>query len=163
MKSSSWLILLVSAGLTACGSPSAPHGSTAEGSPAQVLNEKVAALARSQLDECMSNEFEALRRLSPCKTGDITLAQLANNTKISQADRGVFIKASDRLDGYGKQITQIYQQSDLASAQRIAEARTWAQLEATQNRLALVNHKITWGEYLRQRMSIEAEMLRRAK
>jgi len=163
MKIRAWLIVLVASGLTACASPSGQEGSTAQSGAAEALNEQVAVLARSQLDACMSAEFAALRRLSPCQTGDITLAQLANNTKINPRDRDLFIKASDRLDEYSKQITQIYQRSDLASAQRVAQARIWAQSEATQNRLAIVNQKITWAQYLRQRMSIEAEMLRRAQ
>lgn len=154
---------MVAAGLAACSSPSSQVGATREDNPAQALNEKVAAIAQSLLNDCMSTEFESLRRLSPCKTGDITLAQLANNSKINSRDRELFIQASDRLDAYSKQITQTYQQSDLTSAQRVAQARTWAQFETTQNRLALLNQKITWGEYLRQRMSIEAEMLRRAQ
>lgn len=163
MKTRPWPGLLLLFGLMGCGTASNPGSAVTNGDVANALNEKVAALAQAQLQACQAPEFESLRRLSPCKSDEITFAQLANSTKMSPRERALFIQASDRLDGFGKQITALYQASGIEAAQRIGSARAWAQAESTQNRLALVNQQVTWGEYLRQRMSIEAEMLRRAR
>lgn len=149
--------------LSACGSTAVQQPVLSRDANIDAINNKITSLSKAQLDACLSQEFSRLRVLTPCRVDDITFNQLANNKKITNQERDLFIQASTKLDEYGKQITQAYREAGVAAAIKIADARAWAHGQSLQNRLALVNREITWGEYLRQRMNIEAAMLRRAQ
>lgn len=160
-----WKSLVVFAAVSLSGCTTGPISNTvpAASSNIDAINLKTASLSKEQLDTCMSQKFDRLRALTPCLTADITFTQLANNQKINSQDRELFIQASTKLDEFGKQITQAYRDAGVDGASKIADARSWAHAQSLQNRLALVNREITWGEYLKQRMNIEAAMLRRAQ
>lgn len=159
----SMFIIVATITLSACGtSPDVGQESTRT-AEIDATNQKISALIKAQLNTCMNETFETLRLLSPCQTENITFTQLANNTKITNQERELFIQASTQLDAFSKQITQTYRDADINSANKIADARAWAHTQSLENRLALINKKITWGEYLKQRMNIEASMLRQAQ
>lgn len=129
----------------------------------QQLKEEVSKLSLLQKDECLKPVYAPLRAKAPCSTTDISLAQLADSTKITDSQKILFIQAASTLDTYTKSITALYRRSESATGQRIAEARESAFVQVTNNRLELIDRKITWGQYLRNRQAIELEMLKRAQ
>jgi hypothetical protein len=159
----STVIVVATIMLSACGTNPDLRPESSLAAEIDAANQKISALIKAQLSICMNQKFEKLRLISPCQTENITFAQLANNTKITNQERELFIQASTQLDAFSKQITQTYRNADIGSSNKIADSRTWAHTQTLENRLALINKKITWGEYLKQRMNIEARMLRQAQ
>ena len=127
------------------------------------LNDEIIKLHMKQKEECMKPEYEPLRLKAPCSAKDVTFAQLADTTKITDAQKSLFMKAAAVMDGYSKSITELYRQSGSSAGQKIADARDWAYGQSNNNRLELVERQITWGSYLKNRQSIEQEMIKRTQ
>jgi hypothetical protein len=159
----STVIVVAAIMLSACGTNPDLKQKSSRTAEIDATNQKISALFKAQLSTCMNQKFEKLRLISPCQTENITFTQLANNTKITNQERKLFIQASTQLDAFGKQITETYRDADIDGANKIANARAWAHTQALENRLALINKEITWGEYLKQRMNIDASMRRQAQ
>ena len=152
--------------LTACTTVDLNDPSTttaSAGSPETVLNSKVDALLQEQRSICLEPKYAAMRSKSPCLNSEINFTQLADSSKITDAQRAQVVDAFTRMDKLYNEITTVYQAYGTEQTQRIAQARTWAFEQSLKNRLQLVNRNITWGQYLDQRMKINAEMMRRAQ
>lgn len=156
------LIMAFTLLLNACSTQTVNQGPIVENSAVQESNEKINRIVALQKEECMKSEYAAIRQKSPCSSKDITFAELTDATKMTNAQKVLFMKAIAVLDSYSKQITDIYRQLGTPEANKIADAREWSQAQAVTNRLELVEKKITWGVYLRSRQQQDAEMLRRA-
>lgn len=127
------------------------------------IPDAIAKLSQRQKEECLKAEYEPLRVKAPCSAKDVTFAQLADTTKMTDAQKALFLKAASAMDSYSKSITDLYRQTGTPAGMKIADAREWAYSQSTNNRLELVDRKITWGTYLRNRQNIEQEMLKRAQ
>ncbi len=159
-------IVLAASLLTACASvdlndPSASAGPAS--TPEAVLNQKIDAALQEQRTICLEPKYAAMRSKSPCLNSEINFAQLADNTKITDAQRAQVIDAFTRMDRLYNEITAMYQAYGTEQSIRIAQARTWAFEQSLKNRLQLVNRNVTWGQYLDQRMKINSEMMRKAQ
>lgn len=132
-------------------------------SPEAVLNSRIDQLLEQQRSICMDAAFAAMRQKSPCSNRDITFAQLADNSKITRSQRTQVIEAYTRMDPVYREITELYATYGTPEGEKVAQARDWAHEQSVASRLALVNGKITWGQFLEQRMKINAEMMKRAK
>ena len=127
------------------------------------VTDAIAKLNVQQKEECMKPEYAPLRLKAPCSTKDLTFAQLADTTKMTDVQKDLFMQATTVMDSYSRSITDLYRQTGTPPGLKIADARDWAYAQSTQNRLELVERKITWGNYLKQRQQIEQDMLKRAQ
>lgn len=159
------MLLLTIALVSACTTVDLndPTAQAGQESPEAILNQKISALLQEQRKVCMDPKYAAVRSKSPCQSSNITFASLADNNKITATQRAQLIEASTQMDRYSHEITSLYRAFGTEPALRIADARDWAYKQSLQNRLNLANGKITWGQYLDQRMKIESEMMRRAQ
>lgn len=136
-----------------------PGSSAASGT----FEQKLETLHQSQQTICMSAQYATLRQKNPCDSKDISFAQLADNARITATQRQEMVQAYTQLDAVYKEITMLYQGHGSEQATRIAKAREWAFEQSRDNRLNLVNGKISWGQYLNQRLKINAAMNQRAQ
>lgn len=137
--------------------------SSASGTPQAVLNQQIDKLLLEQRSVCMSAQYEAMRQKNPCSIADITFAQLADNSKITNTQRPQVIDAYTKMDKLYQEITALYQAFGTEQATKVVQARNWAYEQSLKNRLSLVNGQITWGQFLDQRKQINTEMMRRAR
>ena len=156
------LIVVLALLISACANQSANQVMQQDHSAIKNSNEQIGQLVALQKEECMKPEYVALRQKSPCTSKDITFAELTDATKMTNAQKVLFMKAVAVLDAYSSQITDIYRKLGTPEAMKIVDAREWLQSQNTNNRLELVERKISWGVYLRNRQQLDAEMLRRA-
>jgi len=159
------VVMLSAALLTACTTVELSKSEPAQGQAMTeaVLNQKIDALLSQQRQICMDPKYADLRGKSPCQTSEITFKQLTDNAKITSGQRIQLIEASTQMDRINKEITALYAAFGTEQATRVAQARQWAYEQSITSRLNLVNQKITWGQYLDQRVKINTEMLRKAQ
>lgn len=125
------------------------------------LKEQLNQLNRSQYDICTSTKYAALQSFNPCSNKDISFAQLADNKKVTPAQRAQMIALYTELDPVYQQITALYKNQGSDDGRLIADARDWAFEQARENRLQLINGKVTWGQYLDRRVKINNTMSQR--
>ncbi|MDO8692723.1 MAG: hypothetical protein Q7J51_01360 [Sheuella sp.] len=157
------LIVVFALLISACATQNTNQVTQVDNFAIKNSNEQIEQIVALQKEECMRPEYVVLRKKSPCASRDITFAELTDATKMTNAQKVLFIKAVAVLDVYSNQITDIYRQLGTPEAIKVVDAREWLQSQNMNNRLELVERKITWGVYLRNRQQMDSEMLRRAK
>lgn len=128
--------------VTGCASSSLKDSFQAENNR---LHEKSKAI-------CAMPEFAQIFAKMACSPQDITFEQLADNTKITEEQKPIFLKLVAQSDALSKETIESFRNGD-DGAKRWAGYLDSIQSENNELRLALYNGKITWGAYNQRRKS----------
>ncbi len=107
---------------------------------------------------CNKAEYQVILAKSPC--GEISFAQMADSSKITEAEKELFIKFATEFDAASaEQIAFLYRRGHLGDTKSLVGAVQWEYtLQQTQRAaLDLVGQKVTWGEFVTRRKAISVE------
>ena len=91
---------------------------------------------------------------TPSKNTDIVFAHLSDKTKITPEQKTLFSSYLAEIEPLELKITATLRSANQTQATRIADLRDVSLLQSNQNRLNLIDQKITWGEFNIKRKEI---------
>lgn len=121
---------------------------------AEKLRELVSQLSAERDAMCASVEFALIVERMPCRNDAPTSGQLADKTKLSEADKPSLVKLLDAQEAARRKIisaTQIWGESISVPWTAAMERDVASSMVNAGN---LVAGKITWGEYNKRRLEI---------
>lgn len=124
-----------------------PEGSTP-------YSEAIGAIVTEQKASCSREDLQAFYRKAPCTTGDTTLDQLADRSKISADEKPALSKWRAAQDEFNKRVESIHREYNLQRGNPIAQVIEKASMAGDALALELYNGKITWGEFNNRRREL---------
>lgn len=115
------------------------------------LNAQVVAEAKAM---CQRQEYEVITAKSACATGDMKPEQLADTSKLREADKVAFLKMRGEMEARERRLisgTQIWGQTVSVPWSNAMER---AAASSADNARALYGGRVTWGEFNRRRVEI---------
>ncbi len=103
---------------------------------------------------CARPEFAPVFNRSSCHLGDLTIAQLADTTKIATADKKVFSQIRKESQDMGREAAAAYRAFGGERGRKIASAIDRAELLAEKNAIDLYAGNIGWGEFSQRRRDV---------
>lgn len=106
---------------------------------------------------CDDKRFEAYYTKTSCKSSELSLAQLSDNSKITAAQKRALDQLSPEINGINKETLELQRNS---TAKNLSARITTLQnsIDADErNRLNLYTGKITWGQYNNTRKEISKD------
>lgn len=112
---------------------------------------------------CANPDYKPYYSKSACQAADISFEQLADQNKITPAQKAVLLKQRAAIADIQKARTELNRRAG-GRAAKIADAgNTYLIPQNDQNNLDLYNGKITWGEYNKNRKDIYLKFQERIK
>ena len=116
------------------------------------------ALAKSLNDRnkaiCENPAYSPLFMKSPCLSKEISLAHLADNTKISKDEKAILVKYRLDIDAVTTERINFFRGDGNPIDRQVADLMSSSQPEITKYNLDLYNEAITWGEYNQRRKAL---------
>ena len=103
---------------------------------------------------CKRPEFAAIYARSACHLGDLTISQLADSSRLANADKAAFSKVRKESQDIGRKAAAAYRAFGGDRGRRVAAAIDRAELMAERNGVDLYQGHITWGEYSQRRREV---------
>jgi len=111
---------------------------------------------------CSDPEFKAFYAKTACRQLDITFEQIADNTKITAAQKTALVKQRAAADVYLKD-NMAFQRSLGSRGNKVADLQqNFLMPKSDSIYLDLYNGKITWGEFNKQRKELAIQFRERA-
>ncbi len=114
--------------------------------------EQLDKLQKQSDERCASPEFKAYYEKSPCRTNQINFQYISDNSKITPAQKKIFLKLRAAIEEGQRQRIQVDRETGFGWAADVFEQFSIPPNDA--NNLDLLNGKITWGEYNTKRRDI---------
>lgn len=112
---------------------------------------------------CENPDYKPYYSKSACQAQDITFEQLADQSKITSAQKAVLLKQRAAIAEIQKARAELNKRAG-GKAAKIADAgNSYLIPQNDQNNLDLYNGKITWGEYNKNRKDIYTKFQERIK
>ena len=103
---------------------------------------------------CKRPEFAAIYARSACHLGDLTISQLADSSRLANADKAAFSKVRKESQDIGRKAAAAYRAFGGDRGRRVAAAIDRAEVMAERNGVDLYQGHITWGEYSQRRREV---------
>ncbi len=103
----------------------------------------------------MKPEYQVVIDKAPIKLTDITFTHLSDKSKMNANQKAAFLAMIEETDVLVFRITSVYRNAGDPKAQRIADLRDAIRVPLNQNRLNLIDQKITWGEFNLKRQEVD--------
>ena len=103
---------------------------------------------------CKRPEFAAIYARSACHLGDLTISQLADSSRLANADKAAFSKVRKESQDIGRKAAAAYRAFGGDRGRRVAAAFDRAEVMAERNGVDLYQGHITWGEYSQRRREV---------
>lgn len=106
-----------------------------------------AKVVQARAATCAKPEYQSILAKSPCKAEDISLVQLADESRISESEKAAFARL--RAEGHetDKMGLAVYRAAGGPRGNKFADAVDASRAAFEQTALALYTGKVTWGEY----------------
>lgn len=121
------------------------------------VKQQVAQVVEKIKAACASQEFREYYSKTACNTNDMSLAQLADNSKITEAQKIVFIKQQEVILAYNKEMYEVIRTAGPNGIREAENFKNFVQPLSEKNSLNLYMGSITWGEYNQRRKEIARE------
>lgn len=111
-------------------------------------------LTQSRLALCGDSRFEAYFAKTACKISDLSLAQLADGSRVTPAQKKAMDQLSPELNSINRETINLQQSiSGKSTGARVSTLQSAFDADE-KNRLNLYTGKITWGQYNTTRKEI---------
>jgi hypothetical protein len=113
---------------------------------------------------CIKPELKEYYAKSSCRANEVTFSQLADDTKITSAQKAILTMQRDS----SSEIIKIYKELQIKyfgeiGRKRVDLSNSFLEPKNDDNNLDLYNGKITWGEYNKRRRDISNEYQNKIK
>jgi hypothetical protein len=113
---------------------------------------------------CAKPEFSEYNAKTSCLAGDITFAQLADDTKITKEQKAILPKQRESIDELHKLYFELQVKYFGDVGRRMVDlTKTFLEPKEQVNNLDLYNGKITWGQYNTNRKATFTEFQTKLK
>ncbi len=121
-------------------------------------NSTMNALDNQMVQVCAKPEYDLLIKKSPCDSTNISMDQMADDSKIATKLKKKFLAFRKEIQNLSKQKREFLRLNALVdNDRRLADQMESTELDSIGNSLDLHNGKITWGEYNKIRKDIAAK------
>lgn len=105
---------------------------------------------------CLKPEYKIILDKTPCKIDSVTLTQLSNNDKITEAEKLVFVQFVEESKKLSIRRTAAFRSGGTQQAFDLASLNERSRDNSDNNALELYEGKISWGEYNKNRKKTNA-------
>ena len=103
---------------------------------------------------CARAEFAPIYNRAACRIGDLTIAQLADTTKIANADKKLFSQLRKESQDIGRRAAAAYRAFGGEAGRKLAMAIDRAEALAEKNAIDLYAGNVSWGEFNQRRRDV---------
>lgn len=112
---------------------------------------------------CDKPEYVPLLLKTPCLSKDISLAHLADSTKITQEQKDLLLKYRTEVDAYNRERNEFVRNDGFGLDRQWADYLDSIQPEIDKYNLDLYKGNITWGDYNQLRKNLTVKIVAKQK
>ena len=113
-------------------------------------------IRRKSRERCADPKFAVIYEKTPCLSGSIDFKYMTDETRITSAQKNVFIEWRLDLGQSVEKIVEFETRLNGGVGRKVAANFLSAKIEDDKNNLDLYNGKITWGQYNSRRKEISS-------
>ena len=106
---------------------------------------------------CVAEDYLEYYRKTPCNINEVTIAHLADNSRITDAQKVALLKQREMINSFQVDIYSAMMMAGPAGVREVEVSKNMSQPAHEQNHLNLYSGKITWGEFNQRRRAISVE------
>lgn len=118
------------------------------------LSDTFKTILEKQNAMCARPEFAPVFARSSCHLGDLTIAQLADGSKISKTDKALFSQIRKESQEMGREAAAAYRAFGGERGRKVAAAIDRSEALAEKNAIDLYAGNTSWGEYSQRRRDV---------